>query len=78
MDRNTQGYESNKVAPAAKGELPSVTAHNCVFHHLAEKHPGVCHFDLALMAAATGVEVQHAECMVRGGQVCRFRFRKPD
>jgi|SRR5450432_36367 hypothetical protein len=74
----TLGYESNKVEPAAKRELPSIAAHNCVFHHLAAKHPEVCHFDLALMAAATGAEVQHAEGMVRGGHVCRFRFRKPE
>ena len=71
----TLGYES-KAEPAIKRELPSIVAHNCVFHHLAAKHPEVCHFDLALMSAATGADVQHAECMVRGGQVCRFRFRK--
>lgn len=69
------GYES-KLVPAVKRELPGITAHNCVFHHLAAKYPEVCHFDLALMAAATGAKVQHAECMVRGGQVCRFRFSK--
>lgn len=71
------GYESN-VEPASKRELPGIVAHNCVFHHLAAKYPEVCDFDLALMAAATGAEVQHAECMVRGGQVCRFRFRKAE
>lgn len=72
---HTIGYESS-TEPAAKGALPNIAARNCVFHHLAAKYPEICHFDLALMAAATGAEVQHAECMVRGGQVCRFRFRK--
>ena len=74
----TIGYESAAEAPVKKGALPGIAAHNCVFHHLAAKYPEVCHFDLALMAAVTGAEVQHAECMVRGGNVCRFRFRKPE
>jgi predicted ArsR family transcriptional regulator len=72
----TIGYESG-TEPGSDKTLPDITAHNCVFHHLAAKYPEVCHFDLAMMAAATGTEVQHAECMVRGGQVCRFHFRKP-
>lgn len=53
-----------------------VTAHNCVFHLLAEKHPEVCAFDLGLIAHAAGATVSHPECMVRGGHACRFVLMK--
>lgn len=56
---------------------PQVVAHNCVFHQLAERHPAVCGFDLAFLERASGRRVEHAECMLRGGSACRFRFHKP-
>jgi predicted ArsR family transcriptional regulator len=73
----TLGYASS-VEPATAGAAPEITARNCVFHHLAERHPEICQFDLALMAAATGREVEHVECMVRGGRCCRFAFNRED
>jgi predicted ArsR family transcriptional regulator len=63
------GYEA--AAIKREGE-PQIEAHNCVFHSLAARHPEVCHFDLAFLSASSGREVRHAECMVRGGRVCRF------
>lgn len=54
--------------------VPEIEASNCVFHRLAQAHPAVCRFDLALLAQASDQRVEHAECMVRGGNVCRFRF----
>ena len=51
-----------------------VRAFNCVYHHLAQDHPQVCEFDLELMARVSGRRVDHVECMVRGGQCCRFRL----
>ena len=65
------GYEA---LPARHGEEWQVEAFNCVFHGLARQHPQVCKFDIAYMEAATGRHVHHMECMVRGGQVCRFRL----
>jgi predicted ArsR family transcriptional regulator len=55
----------------------TITADNCVFHDLARKDPEVCHFDLALLSTFSDSRVEHQECMVRGGQVCKFRFRPP-
>ena len=71
------GYEA--LAVKRDGEK-QVEAYNCVFHALAKAHPDVCRFDLAFMEAATGRPVQHLECLVRGGQSCRFRLgpRKAD
>lgn len=66
------GYDARLRASKKAGE--EIVAHNCVFHHLASRHPAVCEFDLAFMSAATGRKVEHRECMVRGGKVCRFGF----
>ena len=56
----------------------TLEADNCIFHSLAAKNPEVCAFDLALLSTFTDSKVDHAECMARGGNVCRFRFlRKP-
>jgi predicted ArsR family transcriptional regulator len=66
------GYEA-AVAPAPAED--TIAAVNCVFHHLAEKFPDVCRFDLGLIGAFTDSTVEHQECMVRGGRMCRFKLR---
>jgi predicted ArsR family transcriptional regulator len=63
------GYEAAAIKHEGQSQIE---AHNCVFHSLAARHPEVCHFDLAFLSASSGREVRHAECMVRGGRVCRF------
>ena len=69
------GYQSGSVDPANE-KLPAIEATNCVFHSLAERYPEVCYFDLALMSEIVGSDVIHDECMVRGGNVCRFKFKE--
>jgi len=64
------GYESS----APYSEKAEIVAYNCVFHHLAERFNEVCEYDLELMREATGLEVDHLECMVRGGNACRFQL----
>jgi len=66
------GYDARPAAEA--DSAPTIEADNCVFHELAMKNPEVCQFDLALLAGFTGANVEHQECMARGGRVCRFRF----
>lgn len=56
-------------------DASTIAADNCVFHDLARKDPDLCHFDLALLSSFTDSRVEHQECMVRGGHVCRFKFR---
>ncbi|MGP3790760.1 helix-turn-helix transcriptional regulator [Pseudomonas sp. B392_1p] len=74
---NQAGYEAEVFFRSA-GE-PEIVAHNCVFHQLANAHPEVCELDLALIGTLGQAEVEHLECMLRGGQVCRFRLRStPD
>ncbi|AYC31843.1 HTH domain-containing protein [Pseudomonas cavernae] len=69
---NDAGYEA-EVFFRSTGE-PEIVAHNCVFHHLAKAHPEVCELDLALIGALGDGDVEHLECMLRGGQVCRFHL----
>ncbi len=57
--------------PAAGAEIE---AFNCIYHHLAAERPEVCELDLAFLEALVGERPEHAECMVRGGKACRFRF----
>lgn len=65
------GYEALVVK---HGDEAQIEAYNCVFHSLAKQHPDVCRFDLAFLETASGRSVQHMECLVRGGQSCRFRI----
>lgn len=67
------GYDAHAEI---KGASREIHAKNCVFHHLAQNHPAVCRFDLAFLARASGQRVEHSECMVRGGGICRFRFSR--
>jgi predicted ArsR family transcriptional regulator len=69
---NELGYDA-RLTTQGNGP-PEVVATNCVYHLLARDHPEVCHFDYELMERLTGQHVVHAECMVRGGQACRFQF----
>jgi predicted ArsR family transcriptional regulator len=69
------GYESAPIDPANE-KLPAIEATNCVFHSLAQRYPEVCFFDLAMMTEVVGSDVVHDECMVRGGNVCRFKFKE--
>jgi predicted ArsR family transcriptional regulator len=67
------GYEAS-VSRSGHADN-EIVARNCVFHQLAEHYPAVCQFDLAFMETAVGRRVEHRECMVRGGRVCRFGFK---
>ena len=69
------GYEALVVK---HGDEAQIEAYNCVFHSLAKRHPDVCRFDLAFLETASGRSVQHMECLVRGGQACRFRIVPKD
>lgn len=52
-----------------------IEAENCVFRALASKIPHVCKFDIALIATFSGQSVDHQECMVANGNICRFRLQ---
>lgn len=62
------GYEAH--LRNARG--PEIIATNCVFHRLAEDCEQVCEIDLALLGEMLDADIEHKECMVRGGHCCRF------
>lgn len=70
---NTIGYEST----VSSEQEQVISACNCVYHDLAKEIPEVCSFDLALLSRLSGQDIEHQECMVRGGNCCRFLFGKP-
>lgn len=69
------GYRS-RAAPDPGHDLPLIDARNCIYHDLAREHREVCQLDLALLGTLLDAEVEHLECMVRGGNACRFRMQK--
>ena len=71
------GYQA-KSAPDPQAELPLIDARNCVYHHLAREHKEVCELDLALLGSLLESDIEHIECMVRGGEACRFRVLARD
>jgi predicted ArsR family transcriptional regulator len=68
------GYDAQKL-DRTDGSLV-IEASNCIFHNLAIRNAEVCKFDLALLSNFTGCKVDSNECIVTGGNVCRFRFRE--
>lgn len=67
------GYQA-RAADDGAGVPPLIDARNCVYHHLAREHREVCDFDLALLSSLLDAEIEHVECMLRGGAACRFRI----
>lgn len=66
------GYQS-RTTPDETGDLPMIDARNCIWHDLARQHREVCQLDISLMETLLDADVEHTECMVRGGGACRFR-----
>lgn len=73
---NELAYEA-RALPGSDPERSGIEAKNCIYHDMARSYPEVCQFDIALLSQLLGSEVQHVECMVRGGNACRFLFGKP-
>ncbi len=67
------GYEarSSLVSPSTE-----IIAKNCVFHDLAIENNTVCELDRSLISSLLDSKVEQQECMVKGGQSCRFCISK--
>lgn len=70
------GYNA-KTATFPGGETV-IEADNCVFHRMAVRDTDICHLDRGLMETFTESKVEQHECMVHGGNLCRFRFKPKD
>lgn len=69
------GFETQVVEEGGEN-LPSIKAHNCVYHHLATEFEEVCQLDCSLLENLLDSEIEHEECIVRGGEVCKFKINK--
>jgi predicted ArsR family transcriptional regulator len=65
---NELGYHARQTGP------DQISATNCVYHALAQEHPQICAFDVALLQRLTGAEVAHERCILRGSADCCFRL----
>lgn len=64
------GYETE--TELQQNRANEIVASNCVFHELASECKEVCDLDISLISNLLNARVEHKECMVRGGQCCRF------
>jgi len=55
---------------------PSIKAHNCIYHHLAKEFEEVCQLDRSLLESLLDSEIDHEECIIRGGEVCQFKINR--
>lgn len=58
-----------------ESETPNIQARNCIYHDLAQKHPEICEFDLALMSSLLDKGVEQLSCMAKGDCNCSFRVK---
>ena len=56
--------------------LPFIEAHNCIYHNLAKEYEEVCQLDRSLLESLLDSEINHEECIIRGGEVCRFKIKE--
>jgi DeoR family suf operon transcriptional repressor len=69
------GFQT-RTSEDEEGQPPSIEAFNCVYHDLANKHEEICEFDRALISTLLNREIDHAECMSKGGAKCCFKIKK--
>ena len=67
------GYEAMSSSTNMDTEI---IAKNCVFHDLAVENSTVCELDRTLISELLGSRVEQQECMVKGGNSCRFCINK--
>lgn len=63
------GYEARQSSINTSLEI---IAKNCVFHDLAVENEAVCELDRALISSLLDTNIEQQECMVKGGDSCRF------
>jgi DeoR family suf operon transcriptional repressor len=70
----TLGYKTEVVSEEGE-KLPVIKAHNCIYHHLAQDFEEVCQLDCALLESLIDQKIEHEECIIRGGDVCKFKIK---
>lgn len=65
---NELGYEATLTEDGA------IEAVNCVFSHVAKASRTACRFDVVLLGALLGEDVDQGSCLADGHACCRFRL----
>lgn len=74
---NEAGFAARVIPAQGRDKVPRIECKNCVYHDLSKDYPAVCRFDIGFLSGLMGADVEHQECMQRGGKACRFRFKPP-
>ncbi len=69
------GYEAI-LETSEVDQVSKIKARNCVYHDIAQQHPEICQFDLALMNHLLDSEVELEQCLAKGDSVCCFKLKK--
>ena len=67
------GFNARNMTECGNDER-AIEAYNCIYHDLAQKHEELCEFDRTLMSSLLDKDIDHVECMAKGGAVCRFKI----
>jgi DeoR family transcriptional regulator, suf operon transcriptional repressor len=67
------GFNVRNMTDSGSNER-TIEACNCIYHDLAQKHEEICEFDRTLMSSLLDRDIEHVECMAKGGTVCRFKI----
>ena len=67
------GFDARNMTDSGSNER-TIEACNCIYHDLAQKHEEICEFDKTLMSSLLNKDIEHVECMAKGGAVCRFKI----
>ena len=67
------GFNVRNMTDSGSNER-TIEACNCIYHDLAQKHEEICEFDRTLMSSLLDKDIEHVECLAKGGTVCRFKI----
>ncbi len=70
------GFETEVTVKEGES-LPVIKAHNCIYHHLAMEFEEVCQLDRSLLESILDSTIDHQECIIRKGEVCKFKINPP-
>lgn len=68
------GFQATSVK--TKHDDQYIEACNCIYHDLAQKHDEICELDKTLISTLLDQEIEHVECMAKGGHICSFKIKK--
>lgn len=67
------GFDARNMTDSGNNEQ-TIEARNCIYHDLAQKHEEICEFDRTLISSLLDKDIDHVECMAKGGAVCCFKI----